>query len=381
MARSSRDPLEELLRTENERVTNDVLQDPTQIPRDRIDGLARLAQLVEIRRRLEPSPASSVWNDWAPPIVLLATLFVATLLLFTPVGETEIELDVRVSEVGLRPGSDTVLLEGAVLQRLGVAGAQEASVRKTADWAGLDLVAAHAGTISLEIAPAGTAAASVTLGSIRTGPGTQVWIQGSVNPRQVRLVINSDQDVEVQASLLGPLQLAGYGVAPQTVDFKLPRPVLFRSERSTMTLDLMASEDESIRFAPTLLVEGLAFYRVTHADDRARRVSSLKSGFLYLTALNGTEERLREGQELRLDQVRGEIRTIQLGPGSLGLRFHGDVGGMETGSYEDPRNLMPGWLEWLRARHGASLLWGTALYIFGLVTAALRWFGRTHAAL
>jgi hypothetical protein len=35
---------------------------------------------------------------------------------------------------------------------------------------------------------------------------------------------------------------------------------------------------------------------------------------------------------------------------------------------------MPTWLEWLRARHGLSLLWGTALYLFGLAVGVLRWW-------
>jgi hypothetical protein len=31
-------------------------------------------------------------------------------------------------------------------------------------------------------------------------------------------------------------------------------------------------------------------------------------------------------------------------------------------------------LEWLRARHGLTLLWGTTAYVFGLATAVVRWF-------
>jgi hypothetical protein len=46
---------------------------------------------------------------------------------------------------------------------------------------------------------------------------------------------------------------------------------------------------------------------------------------------------------------------------------------METGSEDSPRSLMPTWLEWLKARHGLSLLWGTTLYLFGLVLGVARW--------
>jgi hypothetical protein len=49
--------------------------------------------------------------------------------------------------------------------------------------------------------------------------------------------------------------------------------------------------------------------------------------------------------------------------------------GMTTGSGEGRRTLMPTYLEWMRARHGVSLLWGTTLYLFGLIAGALRWWG------
>jgi hypothetical protein len=34
---------------------------------------------------------------------------------------------------------------------------------------------------------------------------------------------------------------------------------------------------------------------------------------------------------------------------------------------------MPTLLEWARAQHGVSLLWGGSLYMFGIVVSLLRW--------
>ena len=47
---------------------------------------------------------------------------------------------------------------------------------------------------------------------------------------------------------------------------------------------------------------------------------------------------------------------------------------MRSGWGENPSSLMPTWLEWIRARHGLSLLWATTLYLFGVITAILRWW-------
>lgn len=381
MADPSRDPLEELLRAEMEQLRAEALQDPQRVSGSRVDALAQLAKLVEIRKSLEAPPPVSPWRRWAAPLVLVATLLVATVLLFTHVGRTEIELDVRVSEVGLRPGADTVLIEGADLRSLGVSGAQEISVRHSADWRGIDLAASEGGALSIEIASVTDApSSSISLSSIRGDAGMRVWIQPAKSPRQVRLSIESD-DLEIQASLSGPIRFAGSGLEPKTVEFMLPRPAFVRGRKMALSLDLTASDAGAIRFAPQIAVAGISLYHVRHFDDRDRRASSVMSGSLFLPALNGSEEKLRAGQELRLDDLQGEIRTIELSAGSLGLQLHGSVGHMETGSYENPRNLMPAWLEWLRARHGVSLLWGTALYVFGLVTAALKWFGRSQTTL
>lgn len=376
MAATPHDPLESLLRTEAERLGTRALQEPRDISQDDMDGLGRLARLVEIRKSLRASPSASPWTRWTAPVVLVATLAVASLLLFTHVRQTEIELDVRVSELGLRPRADAVLLEEADLVRLGVAGAQAITVRPSADWPGLDVTSSEDGPLNLEIA---ADAPGISLSAIRGGEGTRAWIQPGKGPGQVRVSIEGD-DIEIEAALLGPVRLAGAGLQPQTVEFRIPRPAVFRAKQSALDLDLTAADPASIVFSPQIGVGALSLYQVRQSENSPRRLSSLLSGSLYLGSLNGLEHKLRPGQELRLDGTQGEIRTIQLSPGSLGLQFHGYVDKLETGSYDNPRNLMPAWLEWLQARHGVSLLWGTGFYVFGIVSAALRWFNRPAAA-
>jgi hypothetical protein len=37
---------------------------------------------------------------------------------------------------------------------------------------------------------------------------------------------------------------------------------------------------------------------------------------------------------------------------------------------------MPTWLEWVRARQGPALLWGTSFYVVGLRLTVRRWWVR-----
>ena len=91
--------------------------------------------------------------------------------------------------------------------------------------------------------------------------------------------------------------------------------------------------------------------------------------------LAGRELHLRSGEGLRFGSSHGEVRTLELRDGHIALTFHGYVRGMTTGGAENRRSLMPTYLEWLSAQHGLSLLWGTTLYLFGLVIGLLRNWG------
>jgi hypothetical protein len=95
---------------------------------------------------------------------------------------------------------------------------------------------------------------------------------------------------------------------------------------------------------------------------------------LYFASLNGVSRSLRAGEILRLEDPRGEIRTLRLEDEVVALDFQGRVRGISSGSDDSRQNLMPTWLDWLRAQHGLSLLWGTTFYLFGIGLAALRWF-------
>jgi hypothetical protein len=83
---------------------------------------------------------------------------------------------------------------------------------------------------------------------------------------------------------------------------------------------------------------------------------------------------IRTGEILTFGESDGEIRTAQLRPDRLSISFDGTVRGMSTGDEHERRSLMPTWLDWLKAQHGLSLLWGSSLSAAGIAMAVLRWF-------
>jgi hypothetical protein len=133
-------------------------------------------------------------------------------------------------------------------------------------------------------------------------------------------------------------------------------------------------------FSSQLSVSNLSLFHIDEFLDTdrtvIRRASTILSGTLYFAALNDQERKLRPGEMLHFVQSQGEFRTLRLQDDYIDLKFHGRVRGMGVGSGENRQSLMPTWLEWLRARHGLSLLWGTTLYLLGLIAAVLRWWGK-----
>ena len=132
-------------------------------------------------------------------------------------------------------------------------------------------------------------------------------------------------------------------------------------------------------FEDQLQATGLSFSRVDQSLDPVntilRRVSSIKSGTLYLESLGGQERAVRDGESLEFDESSGIIRSLRLTDAGLVLRFRGTVSGMRTGWGDAQRTLMPSLLEWLKAQHGLSLLWGAALYVLGILVSLMKWLG------
>ena len=131
-------------------------------------------------------------------------------------------------------------------------------------------------------------------------------------------------------------------------------------------------------FSIQIPADSLSLFNVdehTGSDNTiVRHLSTILSGTLYFESLGGKEKKLRPGQEIRFESSKGIIRTLDLKDDHIAFAFHGSVKGMTTGGDNNSVSLMPTYLEWLSARHGLSLLWGTTLYLFGIILGVMRWW-------
>ncbi len=368
------DQLRELLRRQVQAASDETIHSGGQVSADQVEALSRLTRLVEIHQVAQPARK----RKRGPAALLFgSTLLIVSILLFARVRETEIELDLAVSEFSFVSPAQQTLAETMDLTALGVSGLREIQLPGSETPAD-----AEDGDTGLRLSVIPAESGSINLSTVTLAPGDHVWLRRTAPPYQCRLSLQGTP-AELRADVLGAVQMESAGVGSQRLDFAAPQSVLLRSGTEDTDLDLSFVTPTGSTFLPQLSARALALYKVDEFLDPGRtvvrRLSTIEFGSLYFVSLGDKERKLRPGEMITFEESRGEIRTIRLTENHIGLKYHGRVRGLSTGVDESRRSLMPTWFEWLSARHSLSLLWGTAIFLYGLATAAMRWFGKELA--
>jgi hypothetical protein len=369
------DQLKNLLYQQVKAVSKEALDSGGRVSAEQLDALNRLAQIVELSEAAQPQPTRKRW----PVVVALGcTLLIVSILLFARVPETEIELDLALSEVSFVLPGQQVVAEAMELAALGASGLREVQLPEADDREVREPPVSDGteSAVRLSVVSDGKVQGSINLATMVLPAETHVSMRHHELPRQYRLSLKG-KNLELRADLNGPVQVVLAGRGSKQFNFATPQAVHLRSGTDDVDLDLMFPDSAKGGFSSQLPANSLSLFRIDEFLDIqhtvVRQASTILSGTLTFESLNGEEHKLRPGEMIRFEQIHGEIRTLHLQNDQIDLKYHGRVRGMSAGSGENRRSLMPTWLDWLRARHGLSLLWGTAIYLFGLIVGALRW--------
>ena len=366
--------LRNLLYRQAQAVSDEAVRSDGQVSAERIEALSRLARLVELHTVAQPPTR----RRWPLVVVLGSTLLLVSLMLFARVRETEIELDLALSEASFVLPTEQKLTEGMDLTDLGASGLREIQIPRAGDRDEQTLSSAEDANTALRLAVAseGKTQGTLNLSALTLPPRTRVWVRrlGPAHKYQLSL---KGQNPELRAEVSGPVRVGFSDAGGEQLNFVTPNAILLQAGADEVDLDLTFRDSAEGVFSTQLSVNDLSLLHVDESRNAertlVRRVSTILSGTLIFESLNGQERKLRPGEMIRFEDLRGEIRTLRLRNDHIDLKFHGRVRGINAGSDESHRSLMPTWLEWLRARHSLSLFWGTSLYLFGLIAGALRW--------
>lgn len=379
MPESAREEVRKLLDTRSKAACEEAVRCGGRVSPELVEEIGRLARLVELHDTAQPPRARERW-----PVVaaLSATLAVMSILLFARVTETDVDLDLKVSAMSFVLPVQEKLTDTFALSALGVTGLREMHVPRARRGEGeIENLGSETadGALRVSAADDGGRPGTVSLEALILPAKTRVSVRHTGRRRVYRLALIGARP-ELRVSVGGAVEIRIAGAGRHRLDYEVPGQLLLRAGDGAVDLDLALPESTETVLAPQLPVTGLSFLDIDETQDAqhtaVRQVSTLVSGTLFLESLNGAERRLRPGEILDFEHTSGELSAVGFANDGLDLRFRGQVRGMRIGLGQNRHSLMPTWLEWLQARHGLSLLWGSALYAFGLIVAVLRWFGR-----
>jgi hypothetical protein len=314
--------------------------------------LQALATLVAMDRRRRGDP----WRSRLPPLLMgVISLLLLSLLLFQRTTRTPVELDMGVTALQFVSTTEQAITRTLPLFALRGAGLQH-------DEGGV------AAPVLAWNADDGACGATLTLEPLVLPAGSRVGLRSAPGATRVHL------------SLLAPgarLHVSQTGCTSGQSARQVRERVLSLGDEE-VDLEIQVPEGSRIAFAPAIGASAIAFDEVEQlaGDDRThvRLVSTVREGRVRLPALGGKEWPLRRGERLDLTRTRGDLRELEAGAGMLTLRYSGEVSGLARGDAPHAQNLMPTWLEWLRANQSLSLLWGSLFYLVGLSMAVWRWW-------
>jgi len=342
------------------------------VPPESLANLQRLSELAKLQRDL--TPVRHV-NRWVGAALFAVTIALVSVLLLAHVRESEIELNLVVSELRFQVDSRQQLTDTVQLAALGASGLSQVALP------GVDKSGkVPASGVRLSTDNGGAAAGTISLEPIVAPAHAEMTLRLGDVPGELRLSV-SHLDAVLRADVSGTIRAAAPRLAQKVLTAATPQPIVLTPGSAQVDLDLAPLNAGAGLLAPGLDVTELGLMRideVTEGDRTAvRAVSTVQSGSVYLEELGGRELRLRAHEGLRFALARGEVRSIGVKDGALALNFHGRVRGMASGPLDHPRNLMPRWLDWLRENQPLSLLWGSAVYLFGLSTAVRQWWKKS----
>jgi hypothetical protein len=327
--------------------------------------------------RPDAAPAASPRpNRWLPATIFAVTLVVASVLLFTRVPTTTIEFGGSFTGLGFVSAVEQPLNRPLDVTAIGVAGLKGAQLPE-------EVAQQEGGMPAIRIAvdsAKGGKRGSIVVDRVVVPAGTHVWLSRTDLPRQYRLSLRSTAPVPVtvHADVMGTLAIAPANGPPTTTTLRAPRPADFTGTTSALDLDLTLAPAAQAPRWQQIEARDLQLYRVENDQDAdrplVRPVSTVLSGSVFFESVGGTERKLRPGEMLRFGAASGTFLTLDLRDDGIAATFQGDVRELRTGAGAHPRSLMPTLLDWLRQRQGLSLLWGTALYLFGVVTTFRKWW-------
>lgn len=255
-AREKKEQLREVLLDKVKALRDEAVQNDGKISAEKLEALVRLAQLAELYNGAQP-PQRQRW----PVIVMLgATMLIVSILHFKRVTETEIELDLGLSEVSFTLSKQQVLTDVMQLSKLGVSGLRAIQLPRIRDHAAQTFEETNL-AIQLSVASDQEITGTINLAVLNLPAHTHVSLRSTEVPQQYRLSLKGIAS-DLRADVNGLVRVEVSGASAEPMNFSSPKTIHLQPDTSEVTLDLIFPEASRAPFSPQLVVDNLSFLRI-----------------------------------------------------------------------------------------------------------------------
>ena len=367
--------LQKLLYRKVKMVSKEVLRTDGRLPDSQLSTLEHLLRLTEITNAAQPAP-----RRWLIFGIIIFTLSIVSVLVFVRMPETDIELDLTLSGISFVLPKQQELVDAMTISELGISGLKKIVIPR-ARGSTEKTISSDNGFVGIKLSNVipESQSGTITLAPLVLQSGSQIWLRRTEVTKQYRLSLKNS-GLNLKAFVNGAVLVGLWNAQSERFDFPRPRSIILQPKSSyPVNLDLIFHNGNRRMFSSQLAIKKLYLCRIEDLSANEltrypRQVSTILYGKLYLESLNGKELKIRPYETIQFDESSGMIRRLVLENDQIYLNFQGQVRGMKAGVGASSRSLMPTILEWLRARHSISLLWGSTFYLFGVFILFLRWW-------
>lgn len=334
-----------------------------------LERLTRVAQLSAVAPPPKRAPL------WPIAIAFFLSVGMVSILAFTHVSTALVRLDITASDIQFSTVGSAELTPRLSVSNLTVVNSSEFSIADPkhpmlvndgeSRAIKLNVAKGQAGNSGLiSIAPlAVTKQTPVSLSALKNGN-----IQMEFSP----------QNATIEASLRGTVITTTTQLVSAPLTYSIATAAKFVAADGPINLEFPLSQQQSVEAFRGLEIESLTFKRVVVRQEEDTRaspllVSSIIEGKMEFDGYERREILLHEARASRFTQFVGTIISLSVVNGRLQLRLVGRASNIEIRVGEQWRTLMPSRLEFLKQNHELALLWGAALYLFGLIIGFLKW--------
>jgi hypothetical protein len=253
--------LRALLARLTEDVAADAVRTDGQIPAERLEALGRLARFLEMR----DAAAMPFRRRSALTLVGLGTLACVSVLLFARVSGTEVEMQLKVSEVSFVLPTVQAITDAMSVSALGVSGLRV-----------IDLPEAHGGPgqtqraydVLLTAQQVGGRVGTVSVGPISVSAGSRVSIRKLAERYRYRLLFRSARP-DLAISVHGPVRIIVPSVINESREFAFPSRIGVELDSQQVSIDFATAKRAEARalFLSPLPAESLFLFRIDQFEE------------------------------------------------------------------------------------------------------------------